>query len=170
MIKPTITIDHDDMQLAHLLNHCCKVVCKEEVDYAIYNKKEQIDIRDVKSNRLISLDKPLKLNDLFSVFSGEVHEGIMIGGISFNPIHCTISCAGEELELTEKESQLLQYLALNRSQEITKETLLEDLWDIKDDEVESHTLQTHIYRLRQKLDSLGGQDLLQTTEGGYTVK
>lgn len=68
--------------------------------------------------------------------------------------------------LTEKESHLLHFFYQNRGVELSKETLLKKIWEYHPT-TETHTLETHIYRLRQKLeeDSNSPQILLNCKEG-----
>jgi DNA-binding winged helix-turn-helix (wHTH) protein len=53
--------------------------------------------------------------------------------------------------LTGKECQLLHYFYQNKNQEISKDILLKEIWEYHP-KTETHTLETHIYRLRQKLE------------------
>ncbi len=55
--------------------------------------------------------------------------------------------------LTEKEAQLLTALLQHYPDAASREHLLRDVWDMQP-EIETHTLETHIYRLRHKLDTL----------------
>ena len=55
--------------------------------------------------------------------------------------------------LTEKENKLLLYLYSNKNIEITKNDLLSSIWGLTKS-VNTHTLETHIYRLKQKLYKL----------------
>ena len=55
--------------------------------------------------------------------------------------------------LTEKENNLLTYLYNKKNIEILKKDLLINIWGVSD-EINTHTLETHIYRLRQKLNKL----------------
>tara|TARA_B100002052_G_C15691024_1_gene510710 strand:+ start:81 stop:782 length:702 start_codon:yes stop_codon:yes gene_type:complete len=55
--------------------------------------------------------------------------------------------------LTEKENKLLIYLSNRKNVEILKKDLLTDIWGVSDD-INTHTLETHIYRLKQKLNKL----------------
>ncbi len=57
----------------------------------------------------------------------------------------------KEIYLTEKETSLLSYLA-NAKTEVSREVLLEAVWGYTND-LETHTLETHLYRLRQKLEN-----------------
>jgi hypothetical protein len=56
--------------------------------------------------------------------------------------------------LTEKETLLLGALARHFPQPATRETLLQEVWGITAD-IDTHTLETHIYRLRTKIAELG---------------
>ena len=58
-----------------------------------------------------------------------------------------------KLHLTEKENSLLNYLYNNRHLKLTKNNLLKDIWGVKE-VVNTHTLETHMYRLKQKLFKL----------------
>jgi len=53
--------------------------------------------------------------------------------------------------LTEKECKLLRFFHQNAGVELSKETLLQEIWGYHP-EAETHTLETHIYRLRQKFE------------------
>lgn len=68
--------------------------------------------------------------------------------------------------LTEKECHLLHFFYQNRGVELSKETLLRKIWEYHPT-TETHTLETHIYRLRQKLeeDSNSPQILLNCKDG-----
>lgn len=57
------------------------------------------------------------------------------------------------ISLTELETRLLSHLAAHQEQTITREALMRAVWDY-DNAVESHTLETHLYRLRQKLEAV----------------
>jgi len=72
----------------------------------------------------------------------------------------------EVLRITEKECQLLRFFYQNKGQEQSKEKLLQEIWEYHP-EAETHTLETHIYRLRQKLeeDPNAPQILLNGKEG-----
>lgn len=70
----------------------------------------------------------------------------------------------KSVELTEKEQSLLLYIFNNS--EPSRETILHDVWGIIAD-IDTHTLETHIYRLRQKWRELDNSDPIMVTESGY---
>lgn len=74
-----------------------------------------------------------------------------------------------EIPLTEKEVEILKYLHAHRGKMIGKDVLLEQIWRYAKD-VETHTLETHIYRLRQKIErDPANPEILRTQENGYCV-
>lgn len=71
------------------------------------------------------------------------------------------------IRLTEKEVALFVLLKEANGQAISRERLLEDVWQYADG-VETHTLETHIYRLRQKIEiDPANPEILMTGESGY---
>lgn len=72
---------------------------------------------------------------------------------------------GEPLPLTEKECALLKHLAQAHPRPLTREDLLAQVWGMAGD-VDTHTLETHIYRLRAKLEALTPPACDIRTEGG----
>ena len=61
--------------------------------------------------------------------------------------------SNKQEHLTEKETQLLEYLYKNQNHEILKKKILTSIWGVNEN-INTHTLETHIYRLRQKLNKL----------------
>jgi hypothetical protein len=78
---------------------------------------------------------------------------------------------GEIVRLTDKEAALLAALAATNGAPVSRETLLEEVWGYGAN-VTTHTLETHIYRLRQKLggDEAAAALLSQSDEGYRLVK
>ncbi len=74
------------------------------------------------------------------------------------------------VRLTEKEVAILRYLYASASQgPATREALLSHVWSYADS-VETHTLETHIYRLRQKIEQDPGNPRIIVTSGdGYML-
>ena len=72
-----------------------------------------------------------------------------------------------KISLTDKEVLLLEVLLKHYPNSVGKDTLLKDVWQYGEG-IDTHTLQTHIYRLRQKTKDYGG--VIVTTEDGYCLK
>lgn len=75
--------------------------------------------------------------------------------------------SGSTIALTDKETELLAALLRSPQEGISREALLKSIWGYGE-HIDSHTLETHIYRLRNKLQPAlhAGQGIL-TTESGY---
>ncbi len=75
----------------------------------------------------------------------------------------------DDLYLTEKEVDILRFLHAQKGQDVTREALLGSVWNYVQD-VETHTLETHIYRLRQKIELNPAEpQILVTCESGYSL-
>ncbi|MCB1532248.1 MAG: response regulator transcription factor [Alphaproteobacteria bacterium] len=96
---------------------------------------------------------------------------VEIGNYTLNPLEGLLTCAesGDEIRLTEKEQHILLFLYQNGSQVTDRETLLGEVWGYADS-VETHTLETHIYRLRQKIEKdPANPAILLTEDQGYRL-
>jgi DNA-binding response OmpR family regulator len=77
---------------------------------------------------------------------------------------------GKELNLTLKEFNLLEYLMRNVDQVLTREQILDHLWDFAFDSF-SNVVDVHIKNLRKKIDGNYNEKLLETIRGvGYRIK
>ncbi len=80
-----------------------------------------------------------------------------------------VNAKGVKLRLTEKEAAILRFLHRADQQPVARETLLKHVWGYNSN-VTTHTLETHIYRLRQKIeDNPADAQLLVTEAGGYRL-
>ena len=73
-----------------------------------------------------------------------------------------------KVRLTEKETSILKYLYRAGEKPVSREELLAEVWGYNAG-VTTHTLETHVYRLRQKIEPDGGAKLLLTETGGYRL-
>ena len=75
-----------------------------------------------------------------------------------------------EIQLTEKETDILKFLYHTVEDVVPRDILLHEVWGYNNS-VTTHTLETHIYRLRQKIErNPGAAELLVTETGGYRLK
>ena len=93
-----------------------------------------------------------------------------IGDYTFRPSSKTLlNDKGGKLRLTEKETAILRFLHRASQQVVSRETLLREVWGYNAN-VTTHTLETHIYRLRQKIErDPSTAQLLVTESGGYKL-
>ena len=77
---------------------------------------------------------------------------------------------GAKIRLTEKETSILKYLYRAGEKPVTREELLAEVWGYNAG-VTTHTLETHVYRLRQKIEpDPAHAKLLITEPGGYRLE
>jgi len=95
---------------------------------------------------------------------------IRIGLCEFQPADRIITGLDRQtIQLTEKETQVLRYLFRARGRAVSKQELLVEVWGYSS-KVNSHTVETHVYRLRQKIESLSQAGcVLRTEEKGYSL-
>lgn len=94
-----------------------------------------------------------------------------IGRYSFRPAGKLLINAesGEKVRLTDKETAILKYLYRAGASVVNRETLLSEVWGYNSG-VTTHTLETHVYRLRKKMERDPSAAVLLVTEpGGYRL-
>lgn len=94
-----------------------------------------------------------------------------IGPYSFRPAAKMLVAADgrRKIRLTDKETQILKYLYRAGDQAVGREQLLDEVWGYNAG-VATHTLETHIYRLRQKIEEDPSEARILITEpGGYRL-
>lgn len=93
-----------------------------------------------------------------------------IGHYTFKPASkLLVDEKGSKVRLTEKETSILKYLYRAGEKVVTRDVLLHEVWGYNAG-VTTHTLETHIYRLRQKIEKdPSSAELLVTEAGGYKL-
>src|SRR5262245_32977084 len=93
-----------------------------------------------------------------------------IGPYAFKPAaKLLIDEKGGKVRLTEKETAILKYLYRAGEKVVSRDTLLHEVWGYNAG-VTTHTLETHIYRLRQKIEKdTANAEILVTESGGYKL-
>jgi two-component system, OmpR family, response regulator len=78
--------------------------------------------------------------------------------------------AGQDIELQPREFRLLEYLLRNAGRVVTRTMLLENVWDFHFDP-KTNIVETHISRLRAKIDRPFASELIETVRGsGYRIR
>ena len=122
--------------------------------------------------------KPFKFQVLLAriraqLRSHEQSEGAVfhLGAYEFRPsAKMLVDANQKKIRLTEKETNILKYLYRAGAKPVSREELLTEVWGYNAG-VTTHTLETHIYRLRQKIEPEPGQArLLLTDAGGYRLQ
>ena len=121
------------------------------------------------------ITKPVRLGELLALVRAQLRQfkstdatRFTIGPLEFTPTNKMLSIGGkpERILLTEKETLVLKMLVLSFPTPVAKEVLLKEVWGFQSD-LSTHTLETHIYRLRQKIKTLTEFTFIFTSENGY---
>jgi len=125
-----------------------------------YNQKHSFfPINDLE---IKAIKKPFKiinflreLQKLHSSNGLEKKDIFLMNHIKFTPYKRLLHNlkTNEKEHLTEKENKLLLHFYINKNVEITKNDLLSVVWGLSES-INTHTLETHIYRLKQKINKL----------------
>jgi DNA-binding response OmpR family regulator len=93
-----------------------------------------------------------------------------IGPYTFRPnLKLLFNPKGDKVRLTEKETSLLRYLYRAGQRPVSRETLLQEVWGYNSG-MTTHTVETHIYRLRQKIEKDAAAPAILVSEaGGYKL-
>ena len=93
-----------------------------------------------------------------------------VGPYSFRPgSKLLVGDNAKKIRLTEKETAILRFLYRAGQASVSRETLLQEVWGYNSG-VTTHTLETHIYRLRQKIElDAATPSILVTESGGYKL-
>ena len=124
--------------------------------------------------------KPFTLKSLFAIISEffsdfSINETIinLTSDLAFKPNKkfITNEKTKEFIYLTEKETKLLTYFFENKNTVISKKQLLHYIWDFNEG-INTHTLETHVYRLKKKIYKIEDQINFSflNKEGGYMMK
>lgn len=125
-------------------------------------------------------EKPFKvshlLNEVETLLSANTYQNsdiFLMKDLKFLPyekVLINLNSKNKE-HLTEKENKLLLYFCSNKNIELTKNDLLSSIWGVSES-VNTHTLETHIYRLKQKLNKLEPKSsfLLSNNNGLYSFQ
>ena len=157
-------------------------------------KVEENDFQDIKSNLTSDLlivsktnlekinnqmnlqDLPIKINKIIELINIQflknkfnLQSNINIGLYILNLNSRKITKNDKKLDLTERETNLIIYL--NKSKSPVKiDDLQKDVWEYSS-ELETHTVETHIYRLRKKISNkFNNSDFIKSTKLGYNIK
>jgi DNA-binding response OmpR family regulator len=160
----------------------CRLMCKQGVKAPII----MLTAQDSDSDTILGLDagandyvpKPFKVAVLLARIRAQLrqHEQsddavFAIGPYSFKPAAKILhdEARNKKVRLTEKETAILKYLYRAGDRMVKRDTLLNEVWGYNAG-VTTHTLETHVYRLRQKIEPDPARtSILVTDSGGYRL-
>jgi DNA-binding response OmpR family regulator len=135
---------------------------------------EQDVIRGLDAGANDYIAKPFRLPELLArvraqlrVFDNSEDAVFTVGPYQFRPSAKLLfeQARNRKIRLTEKESAILKYLYRAGGRPVPRQILLNEVWGYNS-AVTTHTLETHIYRLRQKIEPDPSHARLLLTEGG----
>ena len=143
-----------------------------ETSYLVFTKKEIPGL----DNQIVFNDFPVPIFKLIEKINVEFikkkfHEQseITIGKYNFNLNSRIMSYEGNKLKLTEKEINSIIYL-FKTVKEVKIQELQTKVWGYQS-QLETHTVETHIYRLRKKIfKTFNDEDFIISKKNGYKIK
>ena len=147
-----------------------KLNLKEFDNYLIISTK----YNDKIENCLMIKDIPKKLSNLIELINQNFlknqflnQSDIKIGRYTLNLNSRKINFENKSLDLTEKESNLI--LFINSKKKASLKDLQKNVWGYASD-LETHTVETHIYRLRKKINSkFSDENFILSNKDGYLL-
>ena len=136
----------------------------EKKSIFLINKEDKKDIlleKQIKPKSIINI--PLSISNVIQIIEGLIREeankmnDIIIGNFSLDVVGRKISLNKINEKLTEKETEILWKLLNKIDHRIPQKEFLKEIWGY-DESIETRTLETHIYRIRKKLNSIGAKD------------
>ena len=129
--------------------------------------------KDSQDNFDVFLELPTTLKEINSVVESTVakkrfnkNSSIEVKNYLLNKNEKKLSKLNQFITLTEKEVQLLE-LFLNNKKPISKDNILSLVWNYSSD-ADTHTVETHIYRLRKKVtDKFKDENFILNNKDGY---
>ena len=142
-------------------NHCLKI--------CISNKKNPSNNFDAILKIPLSLREiNITVENVAAKKAFNKNSSIKIKKYLLNKNEKKLSKNENEIILTEKEIQLLE-LFLNNKKPISKDKILSSVWNYSSD-ADTHTVETHIYRLRKKInDKFSDENFIVNTKEGYSL-
>ena len=136
----------------------------EKKSIFLINKEDKKDIlleKQIKPKSIINI--PLSISNVIHIIEGLIRDeankmnDIIIGNFSLDVVGRKISLNKINEKLTEKETEILWKLLNKIDHRIPQKEFLKEIWGY-DENIETRTLETHIYRIRKKLNSIGAKD------------
>jgi DNA-binding response OmpR family regulator len=143
----------------------------------IFFSQNEENFKHLKKDNVLSsfLKLPINYQDLEKIiklailkFKFLFQSKIEIGKYNLDKNERTISFGKKNVKLTEKELDIILYLS-GKKEGSTKQEIMKDIWSHNED-LDSHTYETHLYRLRQKIQSkLNDKKFITIVDGKYFI-
>ena len=143
----------------------------------IFFSKKSENFKTIKKDNVLSsfLELPVNYQDLEKIiklailkFKFLFQSKVEIGKYNLDKNERTISYGKKSAKLTERELDIILYLS-GKKEGASKQEIMKDIWS-HGEEIDSHTYETHLYRLRQKIQSkLNDKKFISVEDGKYFI-
>ena len=141
------------------------IVTKKKINEDSINNKQIITIDSFPLNFFGLIEK---INSSLLMQQYDFQSNINIAGYKLDINSRVISFNNNKLKLTERETQIILFLK-NQNKPINIDILQKEVWGFSK-ELETHTVETHVYRLRKKLKkSFDDQNFIKSDKKGYFI-
>lgn len=167
-------LDKDGLEICHLAyaqDIKCPILLlteRDNVAHAVFGQDARASDYIIKPFKFPIL--LARMNIQFRKYEQSSGGSFKIGPYTFHPARKILRAQdSKEIRLTEKETDILQFLYHTNEDVVPRDTLLHEVWGYNES-VTTHTLETHIYRLRQKIERNPSiAEVLLTESGGYRL-
>ena len=141
----------------------------------VHEKEYNFFVKDINEHQIIKFIPPVNiftftenLNVRFIQKKYQDQSNINVKGFFLDINSRELKKGKSCLKLTERETDMILFLN-NSKKPVNIETLEKEIWQ-HSSELETHTVETHIYRLRKKIKAeFGNDDLIKSNKNGYTI-
>ena len=158
-----INLDNENLLNEKIQNSC---------DYLIIFNKKNLNF----SNQVYLDSKPINISKLIEKINIEFlklhfnnHSHIKINNYNINLNSREMQLNSKKLKLTEKEINIIIYL-IKKNKPVNINELKKNVWSYQPD-IETHTVETHIYRLRKKIfTTFNNNEFIVSKKNGYQIE
>ena len=138
----------------------CLIISEKKIEGL--NNSLILDNLPIKFEKLVEM---INVKFLKNKFSDQSH--IEIGEYNLDLNSRKISLGDKSLDLTERETNLIIFIKDKKN--VTVKELQKTVWNYSQD-LDTHTVETHIYRLRKKMkEAFGNESFILNTSKGYSI-
>lgn len=173
-----LDVELDDLNANEVCGHMRKKGVKSPIIIISHANTDQDTILGLESGANDFVTKPIKIAVLLARLRAHIrqyeqneHAVFSFGRYSFQPGAKILLDKenNKEIRLTDKETAIIKFLYLSSGRVVSKSVLLDEVWGYNAG-MATHTLETHIYRLRQKIErDPSKSEFLITEASGYRL-
>ncbi|NRB10171.1 MAG: winged helix-turn-helix domain-containing protein [Rickettsiaceae bacterium] len=129
----------------------------KNISLPLYKIRKLINLtKNIFSGEELKLKKPIRLGQILQILANSLSNKQLFCSLNNKWIYdeklAILATWNNKIELTEKENQIFKFLLLSKESKIDKRTLLAEVWHYQEN-IETSTVDTHLYNLKQKLPS-----------------